>query len=166
MHLLPHIISAKGYGDFLQTKVEMKNVVKKFPGVTALNGISFDIRSGEVHVLLGENGAGKSTLMKILSGVHTPTSGEIVINGKTFSHLTPYDSYKNGISVIYQELSVIDELSIGENLFVGRLPMKKLGFFETVDHSEINSRAKEILETIGLNRDPRTAVEELSISEK
>lgn len=156
----------KGYGDYLQTLVEMKNVVKKFPGVTALDGISFDIRSGEVHVLLGENGAGKSTLMKILSGVHKPTSGEIIICGKSFSHLTPHDSYKNGISVIYQELSVINELSIGENLFIGRLPMKKLGFFETVDHSEINKRAREILETVGLNRDPKTAVEELSISEK
>ncbi|MBQ7100103.1 MAG: sugar ABC transporter ATP-binding protein, partial [Clostridia bacterium] len=150
----------------MQAKVEMKNVVKKFPGVTALNGISFDIRPGEVHVLLGENGAGKSTLMKILSGVHKPTSGEIIIDGKAFSHLTPHDSYKNGISVIYQELSVINELSIGENLFIGRLPTKKLGPFETVDHSEINRRAKEILKTVGLNRDPKTAVEELSISEK
>lgn len=146
--------------------VEMKNVVKRFPGVTALDGISFDIKAGEVHVLLGENGAGKSTLMKILSGVHKPTSGEIVIDGKSFSYLTPHDSYKNGISVIYQELSVINELSIGENLFIGHLPTKKFGIFETVDHGEINRRAKEILKTVGLNRDPKTAVEELSISEK
>lgn len=144
----------------------MKNVVKKFPGVTALDGISFDIRAGEVHVLLGENGAGKSTLMKILSGVHKPTSGEIIIGGTSYSSLTPHDSYKNGISVIYQELSVINELSIGENLFVGHLPTKKTLLFETVDHGEINRRASEILVTVGLNRDPKTAVEELSISEK
>lgn len=146
--------------------VEMKNVVKRFPGVTALDGISFDIRSGEVHVLLGENGAGKSTLMKILSGVHKPTSGEIIIGGKSYSHLTPHDSYKNGISVIYQELSVINELSIGENLFIGRLPMKKAGFIKTVDHKQINKRAAQILSTVGLDRSPHTPVEQLSISEK
>ena len=86
----------------IKTLAEMKNVVKKFPGVTALSGISFDIRAGEVHVLLGENGAGKSTLMKILSGVHKPTSGEIIISGKSYEYLTPFDSYQNGISVIYQ----------------------------------------------------------------
>lgn len=106
------------------TLVEMKGVVKKFPGVTALKDISFDIRAGEVHVLLGENGAGKSTLMKILSGVYQPTEGTIVIGGKSFSKLSPKDSTENGISVIYQELSVINELSIQENLFVGKLPMK------------------------------------------
>ena len=85
------------------TLVEMKGVVKKFPGVTALKDISFDIRAGEVHVLLGENGAGKSTLMKILSGVYQPTEGTIVIGGKSFSKLSPKDSTENGISVIKQD---------------------------------------------------------------
>lgn len=150
----------------LQKIVEMKNVVKRFPGVTALDDISFDILSGEVHVLLGENGAGKSTLMKILSGVHKPTSGEIIVQGKSFPFLTPYDSYKNGISVIYQELSVINELSIGENLFIGRLPMKKTGPIKTVDRKKIKERAAGILQTVGLRRSPDTPVEELSISEK
>lgn len=150
----------------IQPLVIMKNVVKRFPGVTALDGISFDILPGEVHVLLGENGAGKSTLMKILSGVHKPTSGTITLNGKDFPFLTPKDSRNNGISIIYQELSVINELSIGENLFVGDLPVKKLGPFKTVDHSAINKRARELLQKVGLNRDPETFVEELSISEK
>lgn len=150
----------------MQTLVEMKQVVKRFPGVTALSGISFDIRAGEVHVLLGENGAGKSTLMKILSGVHKPTEGKIIIEGKSYDYLTPHDSYMNGISVIYQELSVINELSIQENLFIGHLPMKKAGPFEVVDYDEMNSRAKRLLEAVGLRRDPKTAVEELSISEK
>ncbi len=150
----------------IKTLAEMKNVVKKFPGVTALSGISFDIRAGEVHVLLGENGAGKSTLMKILSGVHKPTSGEIIISGKAYEYLTPFDSYQNGISVIYQELSVINELSIQENLFIGHLPLKKLGFVNVVDYDEMNSRAKQLLEAVGLKRDPKTFVEELSISEK
>ena len=148
------------------TLVEMKGVVKKFPGVTALKDISFDIQSGEVHVLLGENGAGKSTLMKILSGVYQPTEGKIIIGDKEFSKLTPKDSYECGISVIYQELSVINELSIQENLFVGKLPMKKLGPVSVVDYAEMNKRAKELLAKIGLNRDPKTLVEDISVSEK
>lgn len=148
------------------TLVEMKGVVKKFPGVTALKDISFDIRAGEVHVLLGENGAGKSTLMKILSGVYQPTEGTIVIGGKSFSKLSPKDSTENGISVIYQELSVINELSIQENLFVGKLPMKKNGPISVVDYGEMHRRAEELLEKVGLHRDPKTLVEDISISEK
>ena len=150
----------------MSTLVEMKGVVKKFPGVTALKDISFDIKSGEVHVLLGENGAGKSTLMKILSGVYQPTEGTIVLNGKEYSKLTPKDSTENGISVIYQELSVINELSIQENLFVGKLPMKKLGFTKVVDYGEMHKRAVELMEKVGLKRDPKTLVEDISISEK
>lgn len=146
--------------------VEMKGVVKKFPGVTALKDISFDIKSGEVHVLLGENGAGKSTLMKILSGVYQPTEGTIILDGKSFSKLTPKDSKANGISVIYQELSVINEISIQENLFVGNLPMKKVGPISVVDYSEMNRRAKELMKKVGLRRDPKTLVEDISISEK
>ncbi len=150
----------------METLVKMNGVVKKFPGVTALSGISFEIKKGEVHVLLGENGAGKSTLMKILSGVHSPTEGTITISGKEFKRLTPIESTENGISVIYQELSVINELSIAENLFVGKLPTKKLGFFEVVDYSEMYKRAAELLKKVGLKRDPKTLVEEISISEK
>lgn len=150
----------------MSTLVEMKGVVKKFPGVTALKDISFDIKSGEVHVLLGENGAGKSTLMKILSGVYQPTEGTIVLNGKEYSKLTPKDSTENGISVIYQELSVINELSIQENLFVGKLPMKKIGPVKVVDYGEMNRRALELMEKVGLKRDPKTLVEDISISEK
>ena len=98
----------------METLVKMQGITKEFPGVKALDNISFEIRAGEVHVLLGENGAGKSTLMKILSGVYQPTSGTITVKGKEFTHLTPKDSYEGGISIIYQELSVINELSILE----------------------------------------------------
>ena len=83
--------------------VEMKNMTMKFPGVVALNNVSFDLRPGEVHILLGENGAGKSTLVKMLSGINKPTSGEIILNGKTYDHLTPKDSMENKIAIIYQE---------------------------------------------------------------
>ncbi len=150
----------------MQILAQMKDVVKRFPGVTALSGMSFDIRAGEVHVLLGENGAGKSTLMKILSGVHKPSSGEIIIGGKSFSRLTPQEAYRQGISVIYQELSVINALSIRENLFIGRIPMKKIGPFKIVDYKLMNTRAKELMQTVGLYRDPKTPVSELSIPEK
>ena len=146
--------------------VEMKNITKKFGIVTALNEISFKINRGEVHVLLGENGAGKSTLMKILSGVYQPTSGKIVIGGKDYDYLTPKLSFDNKISIIYQELSVIDELSIQENLFVGKLPIKKVLGMETVDYKYMEEVTNKILNKIGLNRNPYTLVEELTISEK
>lgn len=150
----------------MEELVRMSNVTKKFPGVTALNNISFDIRPGEVHVLLGENGAGKSTLMKILSGVYQPTEGTITIKGKEFSKLTPADSYENGISVIYQELSVINELSIAENLFVGRLPVNKRFGIDIVDYDTMKRKAREVLAQIGMKRDPRALVEYISTSEK
>ena len=149
-----------------QPLVQMQHVRKVFPGVTALADMSFDVRAGEVHVLLGENGAGKSTLMKILSGVYTPTSGEIVLDGKAHARLTPHDADRLGIRVIYQELSVIPTLSIAENLFVGRLPVKKGGPFSVVDHAAMYARAEQLLQTVGLARDVRTPVERLSISEK
>ena len=146
--------------------VEMKNITKKFGIVTALNEISFKINRGEVHVLLGENGAGKSTLMKILSGVYQPTSGKIIINGRDYDYLSPKLSFDNKISIIYQELSVINELSIQENLFVGKLPVKKIMGVEVVDYEYMKEVTKKILSKIGLERHPETLVEELTISEK
>lgn len=150
----------------METLVKMENIVKTFPGVKALSGINFEIKKGEVHVLLGENGAGKSTLMKILSGVHKATQGVIKVGEKEFSFLTPETARENGISVIYQELSVINELSIAENLFIGRLPMKKTLFFKTVDRKTMFEKARKLTKEIGLEKDVRTLVENLSISEK
>jgi D-allose transport system ATP-binding protein len=146
--------------------IEVQDITKEFPGVVALDDISFDLNEGEVHVLVGENGAGKSTLMKILSGVYTPTSGNIIINGKTYTHLNPTLSQELGISIIYQELSVINELSIAENLFIGRLPTKQLVGVPVVDWKYINRKAAEMLEMVGLDKSPSTIVQELSISEK
>lgn len=150
----------------MEALVKMEHVTKEFPGVRALDDISFDIRAGEVHVLLGENGAGKSTLMKILSGVYKPTSGKIILKGKEYESLTPKDSYENGISIIYQELSVINELSLLENLFVGKLPCKKVAGMSLVDYKKMNEKAKEVFEKVGIKRNPNTLVEEISISEK
>lgn len=146
--------------------IEMKNIRKLFPGVVALDDITFDLYQGEVHVLIGENGAGKSTLMKVLSGVYTPTQGEIIISGKKYSKLTPQESLENGISVIFQELSVIDQLSIAENLFVGKLPITKRLGVPMIDSKYMNKRAEELLERVGLKVKPSTLVETLSISQK
>ena len=90
--------------------VQMNGITKRFPGVVALDHINFDVKPGEVHVLLGENGAGKSTLMKVLSGAYTPDEGTIVLNGKEYKRLTPHLSAEGGISIIYQELSVVNWL--------------------------------------------------------
>jgi D-allose transport system ATP-binding protein len=150
----------------MQTLIEMKNIRKEFPGVLALSGVSFDVKSGEVHVLCGENGAGKSTLMKILSGVYQPSSGTILINGKEYHSLTPRESSRAGIGIIYQELSVVNELSIAENIFMGRLKEKKVLGFNVVDTKYMRGRTAELLERIGLHRGPETIVGSLSISEK
>src|ERR1700739_717630 len=105
--------------------VEMKGIIKTFGGVHALQGVDLDIYPGEVHVILGENGAGKSTLMKILSGTYPPTAGKIIIDGHAHNSLRPTQAAHLGIAIIYQELSVISELSALENLFVGRIPLRK-----------------------------------------
>ena len=146
--------------------VEMKNMTMKFPGVIALNNVSFALKPGEVHVLLGENGAGKSTLVKMLSGINRPTQGEIIIGGKSYAYLTPKKSAENKIALIYQELSVINELSIAENLYVGKLPHKKVAGISLVDYKTINENAKKYMDAIGLKRNPSTLVQDISISEK
>ena len=147
--------------------VQMKDMTMKFPGVTALDKVSFDLKPGEVHVLLGENGAGKSTLVKMLSGINKPTSGEILIGGKSYTHLTPKDSVNNRIAIIYQELSVVNELSIAENLFVGKIPYKKVAGVRVVDHKYMQTEAKKYLDRIGLHKhQPDTLVQDISISEK
>ncbi len=146
--------------------LELKNVTMKFPGVTALNDVSINFNLGEVHVLLGENGAGKSTLVKVLSGIYHPTSGEIIVNNNKFTSLTPQSSKKNKISVIYQELSVVDSLSIAENLFAGKMPTKKVLGLPVIDKDLINKEAEMYITEIGLKRKPSCLVQDLSISEK
>ena len=152
--------------DATQGIVAMENISKSFSGVPALRQISFDIKPGEVQALLGENGAGKSTLMKILSGAYEPTAGTIYVDGEPNSKLTTKQSADAGINIIYQELSVINELSIAENIFVGRLITKKVLGMPVVDWAEMRRQTREILQGIGLQKDPDTLVGQLSISEK
>ena len=102
----------------------MRGIRKAFPGVVALDGVSFDLRAGEVHVLLGENGAGKSTLMKILSGAYRRDSGDIAIDGQAVSIESPRDAQALGIATIYQELSLVPQLTAAENILLGHEPAR------------------------------------------
>ncbi len=142
--------------------LELKNIKKVFGSVTALSGVNLQVKKGQVHTLLGENGAGKSTLMKIISGVHQPDEGEIVFKGERIKLVNPKDAQQRGISIIYQELSLCANLSIAENIFANREPMK--GLF--IDDRELNKAAQDLLEQIELDLPPSTLVKDLSISQK
>ena len=141
----------------------LNHISKAFPGVQALNDVSFDVHGGEVHALIGENGAGKSTLLKILSGAHQADSGTIVINGEETLIEDPRAALQKGIAIIYQELTLVPWLSAAHNLYLGRerqfgrgiLPMKRM-----------NAMAREELEKIGIHLDPTVPVAELGVAEQ
>lgn len=139
--------------------LELKHISKYYPGVIALNDVSLNVRRGEIHALIGENGAGKSTLIKTCSGAIQPSEGEIVINGKRFSSITPKMAEENGIGVIYQEFNLVGELTVAENIFLGRAIRKGL----VVDFSAMQKKAKEILDSLNIKIDPAAVVKSLSV---
>lgn len=142
----------------------VKNITKKFPGVVALNDISIDIEKGEILAVVGENGAGKSTLMNILFGVYPPTSGELVFEGKSLAPFDTVKAQKCGISMIHQELSLSNALSIAENIFVGRLPKNKFGL---LDREKLYNDSKVLLKEVGLeDMDPKTLVRDINVSQQ
>ena len=132
--------------------MELKNVTKYFPGVVALNDMSFEVRAGEVHGLIGENGAGKSTLIKVFTGVNQPEKGEIFIDGQPIVLANPNIAKQAGVGCIYQELNIVPELSITDNLFINYY--KKKGVL--LDYGYMDKRAAEIMEQLGQKIDPRT----------
>jgi len=143
--------------------LEMRNIVRTFPGVKALSGVDFRLMKGTVHALMGENGAGKSTLMKCLVGINPPDSGEILIKNKKVSIPNPITALKLGIAMIYQELNPVAERSVMENIWLGREPcFGSMGFL--VDHKKMFSQTKELLADLELDLDPRQKVKELSIA--
>ena len=126
-----------------EIKLRMSGIEKRFPGVRALGNVDFSVRAGTVHALCGENGAGKSTLMKIIDGIYAPDAGEIFINGKSVKIGSPIEARALGIAMIAQELNYVPEMSVEENLFLGRLPVNKWG---KVDWKEVRRRAVELLQ--------------------
>lgn len=142
--------------------LEFKNISKYFPGVKALDNVSFSIQHGECHALVGENGAGKSTLGKILAGIYQADEGEISIDGKNVSIVSPHDARAHGISIVHQELLFCPNLSVAENLFLGNIP-GKMGF---MDRNALAEKAKDVLGVIGLTLDVRQTMENLSIAQK
>ncbi len=142
--------------------IEIKHVSKQFPGVLALDDVSFTLKPGEVHVLLGENGAGKSTLIKILSGLYHPSSGEIYVDGQLQHFTNPKSAEKAGIATIYQELNLCENLTVAENIFIGRLP-NRLG---KVDRRALQEQAKAALAELNLTYDPNMVVSQMGVAQK
>lgn len=143
----------------IENLLEVHEVSKRFPGVRALHNVSLALGPGEVLAVIGENGAGKSTLMKILAGVQTQDTGDILIDGKAVQLDSVEAALANGVSLIHQELNLADNLDVGANIFLGREPLK--GLF--IDRQRINQEARKYLEMVGLDVDPDTIVGELTI---
>ncbi|WP_312643620.1 sugar ABC transporter ATP-binding protein [Hydrogenoanaerobacterium sp.] len=146
----------------LEYIVEIEHVYKSFPGVKALDDVSFHLKSGEVLALLGENGAGKSTLMKVLSGIYTRDSGDITIFGEKIGVLTPKKAQELGVAIIHQELNMCAHLSIAENIFLGR----EKSHSGLLSNKEMNKQAKAILDRLNIDLDPETIVGDLTVSKQ
>ena len=145
------------------TSLDLKNIRKEFPGVLALDNVSLKAEAGKVHALMGENGAGKSTLIKILAGAYTKDKGKILFNGEEKNITSPHDSLKLGIKVVYQEISLIPEFTVGENIFLEKFPINKFGI---INWKNLYEECDNLLKNIGFKLDVRDKVANLSISEQ
>ena len=143
--------------------VEMTNIHKTFPGVQALDDVSFDVRAGEIHALVGKNGAGKSTLMSILTGLYPPDSGTIRVRGEVIEHMSTHRSQEAGISIVAQHARFVPGLSVAENLFMGQMPTVQGGF---VDWRLLRKDASDRLERLGLDIDVKKRMEEMTVAER
>jgi inositol transport system ATP-binding protein len=140
----------------------MTGISKSFPGVKALENVDFFVGAAEIHAFLGENGAGKSTLLKILSGAQAPDTGSISLDGDTVVFKTPHDAQGHGIVTIYQEFTLAPDMTIAENVFIGREPGSKL----FVNHARMEEETRKLSKRIGLERGPGTRVRDLSVAEQ
>src|ERR1051326_1847463 len=146
----------------MTSRLEMLSITKRFPGVLALDRVSFDVRAGEIHALVGENGAGKSTLMKVLGGVYQSYEGEIRVGGETRRFAGVRDAEEAGIAVVHQELSLVPEFSLAENIFLGREPRR----FGVIRGEEMHSRAQRGLDQLRLKLDAHTPAGFLGIGQQ
>ena len=147
-------------------RLEMRGVCKSFPGVKALDHAQLCLRPGTVHALMGENGAGKSTLMKCMFGIYSMDEGEVIYEGESVRIKDPLEALKMGIAMVHQELQPIPARTVGENIFLGRYPMKKfLGFIPIVDHDKMYADTAALLQKVRMNFDPKQMLGELSVSQ-
>lgn len=144
--------------------LEMNNISKQFPGVKALGSVTFKVRHGTVHALIGENGAGKSTLMKCLFGIYQPDEGEIILNGKKISIKNSREALDHGISMIHQELHPVRERNVMENVWIGRLPLKKYGVIKFVDERRMYKETEELFKKLQIDVRPKELMKNLSAS--
>ena len=140
--------------------LEIKNVTKRYPGVVALDNISFSVKEGEVHALVGENGAGKSTLIKIITGAIKPDEGSIIYQGKSYTELNPILSGQIGIEAIYQEFNLAPSLSVEENIYMGNKVNE--GLF--IDKKKLSNKTMEVLESLNADIDPGTKIRDLTVA--
>ena len=141
--------------------LELRNIVKLFPGVRALDGVNLKIRPGTVHVIVGENGAGKSTMMNVINGSYVPEEGEVVFKGKKLGKRTIQESLDLGISMIYQELNPVGVMNVAENLFLGREPLVNKGM---VDYKKMHEQTREILSSMDVNFDTHQRLDSLAVA--
>ncbi|MEM6527090.1 MAG: sugar ABC transporter ATP-binding protein [Chloroflexota bacterium] len=144
--------------------IRIRNISKGFPGVQALDDVSFDVEAGKIHVLMGENGAGKSTLMKILAGAYQPDTGSLEIDGQPAQMSSPIRARELGVGMIYQELTVLDNLDVGRNIMLGQEPVQEP--FGRMDWNKLYQQAGDILSSLDLQIDPRAPLPSLSIGEQ
>jgi ribose transport system ATP-binding protein len=145
-----------------KTFIELKDIVKMFPGVRALGGVSFDVREGECHALCGENGAGKSTLIKVMTGAHKRDEGRCLLSGAEVNFSSPQEAIALGISCVYQELSIVPGLDVAKNLFIGNVPVKS----GRVDYKKLYAESGKILAELDLPLSPRTLAGTLSVGQQ
>lgn len=143
-----------------ETILEFKNITKRYPGVVALDNVCLHLKRGEVHALAGENGAGKSTLIKTCTGAVRPTSGQIIVNSHVYEALTPSSSRQEGIGVIYQEFTLVNELTVYENIFLGEEIKKKSGI---ADNKQMIARTEALFQELNIDISPTAMVAELSV---
>jgi len=141
----------------------IRGIRKAFPGVVALDGVSFTLKAGTVHALMGENGAGKSTLMKIIAGVYIPDQGQILLNGRPVELRSPIDALQQGIAMIHQELNLMPHMTVAENVWITREPRNRFGL---VDHQELRLRTEELFERLHIDIDPLAEIQTLSVASR